>query len=686
MQVQTLFDSWTPSSCPLPPRSQLYALEPIGVGTAWVESLSGYVARLAEAHSVSVGDLVGRVLSDVPNPKGAVIPPAARAGKRGGHGFRVCSYTLNGVTDKATTWVHALETATSRRHLRCLTLLPLRPALPDHLFHRHRAWCSLCYKQWRLNGQPIYEPLLWAIKASSHCPVHQRPLSHTCPYCRRRLNPLGVFSRPGYCERCARWLGATHVDSDQSPPGEEDQIWPCTQVGTLLAILPLVDPMAARESLRRSLNVYLEEIAGGNVLALAEYVRCPHSMLHTWLAGAALPRLENLLRIARYLKVPISSFYAPLGPTPTNIAAAKQSVAIRGKRSVSPSRHAIEIRRALLAAFDDAVPLSVTEIARRLGYTTTYSLYEVDRAICYKITARYRQSGGRHWWKKPGAPRVCETLLKEILEQSLSSREPTSVHQIAALLEHPNSGYIQQKFPELCAAIGKIVQAKQDRLQSIRRTLRNALHKHPPPTLTDLSHRLGYSHSAILRRHEPALCDQLMAQYRVYIAKRRSGLEKEAMAALRETPAPSLRAVCRRLDVTVPFMNKHFPAGARMIIEQHRRFVSAQTAHRRERLFHNIHAIAAELQSRGMYPSVEKVVERLPERSRCDWKTISSAVREARNVLATGPHNCSGFFPARGIDELASSSAGTPGVLREKEIHVISDAVAKRMTDFPHTV
>ena len=61
--MQQLFDSWSLSSPPIPPRSRLYALEPIGVGTALVESLSGYVARLAEAHSVSVGDFVGRVLS-----------------------------------------------------------------------------------------------------------------------------------------------------------------------------------------------------------------------------------------------------------------------------------------------------------------------------------------------------------------------------------------------------------------------------------------------------------------------------------------------------------------------------------------------------------------------------------------------------------------------------------------------
>ncbi len=113
-------------------------------------------------------------------------------------------------------------------------------------------------------------------------------------------------------------------------------------------MLPRVDPVAARESLRRSLSVYLEEVAGGNVLALAEYVRCPRFPCCTlgWLVQHSLDS-ENLLRIARYLNVPISSFYAPFGPTPTNIAAAKQAVAIRGKRSVSPSRHASEIRRVL---------------------------------------------------------------------------------------------------------------------------------------------------------------------------------------------------------------------------------------------------------------------------------------------------------------------------------------------------
>ena len=102
--MQALLESWSLSRPPLPPRSQLYSLEPIGVGTALVESLTGYVARLAEAHSVSVGDLVGRVLSDLTYPKDAIVSPTAKAVRVGGHGFRARTYAPNGVTDTAGKW------------------------------------------------------------------------------------------------------------------------------------------------------------------------------------------------------------------------------------------------------------------------------------------------------------------------------------------------------------------------------------------------------------------------------------------------------------------------------------------------------------------------------------------------------------------------------------------------------
>jgi hypothetical protein len=56
-KVPTAYEMWDITSPDLPPCSRLYPLEPIGVGTPLVESLTGYIARLAEAHCVSTGVL-----------------------------------------------------------------------------------------------------------------------------------------------------------------------------------------------------------------------------------------------------------------------------------------------------------------------------------------------------------------------------------------------------------------------------------------------------------------------------------------------------------------------------------------------------------------------------------------------------------------------------------------------------
>lgn len=605
--MQPPFESWSLSRLPAPPRSRLYSLEPISVGTATVESLTGYVARLAEAHSVSVGDLVGRVLSELADPNDPIITTAAKAFRFGGHGFRACGYMINGVSDCAEKWVHALQAATTRHDLRCLTFLPFRYALPDHLFRRHRAWCTLCFDQWRTNGQMVYEPLLWAIKASSLCLVHARPLDCICRHCARMLRPLGVFSRPGYCERCFGWLGAPDAGNNRALPalpiGNEEMLT-CTQVRGLLEMLSQVNPLAVRESFRRNMAACLEQVAGGNVLALAQHIRCPHSILLNWLDGATVPRLENLLRTCRFLNIPASSLFDPSGPTPVNIAAAKETFALTGNRGVSPSRSASQLRQALLAALGEAVPRSLSEVARSLGYTNTERLYQADRKLCHEIAARYRQSGRSHWWKKPGATRICDALqLKEILERSLKSNEPTSVHRIAANLGYSNDGYVHQKYPEICRAIGaKIALSKRAECPAIRRALENAIEEHPAPTLEDVSRRLRYSSSSVLRAHAPELCDQLGARHRADVVARRTDLERMVMAALAETPVPSVRDLCKRLGITKWFMNKYFPAAHHAVAEQHRLCVSAETRRRREKLYRDVHVIAGELQSRNAYP------------------------------------------------------------------------------------
>lgn len=102
--MQPLFDSWSLASPSIPARSALYSIEPIGIGTSLVESLTSYISRLAEEHTVSVGDLVGRVLSDQADSGDPIITQSAKAVRVGGHGFRACGYALNGVSKRTATW------------------------------------------------------------------------------------------------------------------------------------------------------------------------------------------------------------------------------------------------------------------------------------------------------------------------------------------------------------------------------------------------------------------------------------------------------------------------------------------------------------------------------------------------------------------------------------------------------
>ena len=51
MRNATLYDGWEPSRPEMNGRSYLVHLSPIGIGTAAVESLTGYIARLAAAHA-----------------------------------------------------------------------------------------------------------------------------------------------------------------------------------------------------------------------------------------------------------------------------------------------------------------------------------------------------------------------------------------------------------------------------------------------------------------------------------------------------------------------------------------------------------------------------------------------------------------------------------------------------------
>jgi len=62
-ETETVCEFWEEESSTSFPHSRLYHLEPIGMGSSLVESLTSYVTRLAEAHSVTVRNLVSHEIA-----------------------------------------------------------------------------------------------------------------------------------------------------------------------------------------------------------------------------------------------------------------------------------------------------------------------------------------------------------------------------------------------------------------------------------------------------------------------------------------------------------------------------------------------------------------------------------------------------------------------------------------------
>jgi transcriptional regulator with XRE-family HTH domain len=640
MQLPLTFDAWDCKPPPLPARSRLYSLEPIGIGTPFVESLSGYVARLADAHAVSVGDLAGRELSAFASKPLRSFGPFMRRNRAYSHGFHAQQHTMNGFGITSRKWIEALERATRRTDLRWLTLLPFESVLSrTAALRRSRAWCPACYEGWRSAGEAIYEPLLWAIAPVTVCPRHRRPLAEACGHCHGRLMALAVYSRPGYCSRCQTWLGDNKagraLEHPTRLPEENDvALWHARAIGELLANAPRLNGSSLRSAFMTNFRACVDAVAEGNQLAFARTCGVSPCALNYQMGGKSLPRIDTLLRICYRLNIRLTALLESDSIHLTaDLARAKD--AVRRHRQLPLSRTPEQVRRVLEQALRAQPPLSLSEIARRLDYKGTDRLYQVDRNLAKQIVANYRKSGRSHWWRKPGAARLCALAdMQKLLEQSLAQERPISAHHIAANLGYANDGYLQQKFPDLCRAIRRKIAAHDEpRISIMESTLKGALREEQVPTLTDLCRRLGYSNSLVLRYHFPELCEEILARRRDLRNHRIVRLRKTSQAVLLEEPAPSFVTVCKRVGLSYATLGEMCPAECTAIRSRYRRRRSEASRHRKAQLLEDIRHVVESLQAEGKCPSVKRVTALLPDSVLKDWRSVSTAVNTARREL-----------------------------------------------------
>ncbi len=477
-------DLWGYANVTLPTRSRLSHLEPVGIGTGLVESLTSHSARLAAAHNVTHASLFGYEISPLIDRKylrnseskldrGALLAAS----------FRTLVRAVNGTGVTARDYTSALEQLTGRNNLRCLTMTTWANVIPHrNLLKPYKVWCPSCYEELKHKEMPVFDPLLWSLSVITTCTKHHLRLRSRCPRCDRTIPHLDSHSRPGFCSKCNGWLGRSPLGSDQAADdilGEEleRQTWVTEQLCTLLAHAPRIENPPKKEAVTKSIKLCIRNIAGMTESRFARAIGVSQSTVSDWQRQGNVPELEKLLRITHFTQVPLLNIL--IGRDCNQHKATEAAGSICKQQHKEPPRlhkrrtriDIEKIRIALEAVLSIENTPSLQEVARSLGYSST-ALAKHFPVKCKKLSEKYKQ------WRKAKWVKVAVEL-----EEALVRDPPQSIRAIAKDLNRDHTS-LYQYFPDLCRRIAQRYElyrraCRGQKKESFRREIREiviALH------------------------------------------------------------------------------------------------------------------------------------------------------------------------------------------------------------------
>jgi hypothetical protein len=291
------YEAWNMAMPAVPPRSELYCLTPIGVGSVQVEGLASYVMRLAEAHHVGLEVMAGLVGAYLPMPDRWYRVSAFRV-------ERLCERWRKkaGLEVTLRDWVWAIEKLTLRTNLCRLTMLEWAEVIDLRSVYRYlRTWCPSCYEEWAVTGQPFYEPLLWNIREVRLCLRHLQPLRRECNHCHRSQCLVLSTSRVGYCGQCGGWLGASEGrDTLLEGLDPERQRWIAINIAELISATS-----ESRQLRREQVTTRLRDVEKRNRKL---FFKWPIAEVEAFLCGRGSLSLAFLLDICWKLDVGLCGF------------------------------------------------------------------------------------------------------------------------------------------------------------------------------------------------------------------------------------------------------------------------------------------------------------------------------------------------------------------------------------------
>ena len=534
-----------------PLRSRLYNLAPIGVGTPYVECLSGYTARLGQAHSSTLYYLFLEEVAPLINKPGTIGASVS---------FGSFSKAVNGLGAIAADLVAVFERLTLRQDIRYTTMRPWSDALSSKsLTREERAWCPLCYEYCIIARKEVYDQLIWSIRCVTVCVRHNRRLEDRCSHCYRQQLTLSHRIRPGFCGRCQGWLGnrtagKTQVKSLRIVVPTEEELRSAEEVGKMLAIAPKLSAHTAPVSFTRNLEAIVSSMFMGRGVPSQIQLPVDKQTIRCWLRGTQTPSLSHLLKTC-----------FGLGISPVSL--------LRDIRDVGQE-------------FDVGKP------ARK------------EHSEGYQITTAKEQGGITlvNWRDEKNVGLVAEKLRAALREDP-----PVSLTKLAKEIKC-NRKTLRQKFPTLTARIAQNATAyyrPSTDSKGILRELQAAIEENPPPSLQEVSRRLGRGASTtILHKKFPEESRTVTERYMASSKRRLDNdfIEMRLRHSLESSLPPSMREVAREIDVAAAVIYRKFPALYREISSRFKTYRRERDRLNREVARAEIKSICERAFREGVYP------------------------------------------------------------------------------------
>ncbi|WP_152421407.1 TniQ family protein [Desulfocurvibacter africanus] len=400
----------------MPPRTQLYHLEPYGLGTPYREGLLSYFHRLAHEHSMTP-----RVLS-----REIVIPRILELDSHSRCKYRDVQWSIpffHGMGTLPQAWINILNNLTGNGELEWLTLRPFRNLISNQcLINESRQWCFKCIQDGIAAGRP-YGQLLWTIRGVNICTLHQVRLVSQC-VC-GNLSSVGGFkyikTLPWVCPHCGRELSR--------PPKEElprvtsmerryaDVMLDFMQIDKV--ILSSVDGKAAFSNFIKNI---CKKFYDGKYSKLSNILNIGKSTMHGWYHGLYLPTISQMIYIAMMFDVTLSEIFTVNASISEKMRKINVKISI-DKRIKCVGTKNIDITQELLdELLNNDTPLSQREAAKKLDCSEKY-LRENYPQFMRSLSSRYRV-----WRKSENIKRKFEyeLIVQEIVNRLLSQgHKPT---------------------------------------------------------------------------------------------------------------------------------------------------------------------------------------------------------------------------------------------------------------------